>query len=87
MSGLMGNLTHVGDSTPAPDSGPALEVGELALPLMPFQRKSVKEALAFPGARCLLASDMGTGKTAVMLSVTVACIEADIRPVVWVVPP
>jgi SWI/SNF-related matrix-associated actin-dependent regulator 1 of chromatin subfamily A len=30
---------------------------------------------------------MGTGKTAVMLSVTVACIEAGIRPVVWVVPP
>ena len=59
MSGLMGNLTHVGDSTPAPDSGPALEVGELALPLMPFQHKNVKEALAFPNARCLLASDMG----------------------------
>ena len=87
MSGLMGNLTHVGDSTPAPDSGPALEVGELALPLMPFQHKNVKEALAFPNARCLLASDMGTGKTAVMISVTVACIEADLRPVVWVVPP
>ena len=87
MGGLFGNLTHVGDSTPDPDSGPALEPGELALPLRDFQHRNVKEALAFPGARCLLASDMGTGKTAVMLSVTVACIEADIRPVVWVVPP
>ena len=87
MGGLMGNLTHVGDSTPDPDSGPALEPGELDLPLRDFQHRNVKEALAFPGARCLLASDMGTGKTAVMLSVTVACIEADIRPVVWVVPP
>ena len=87
MGGLFGNLTHVGDSTPDPDSGPALEPGELALPLRDFQHRNVKEALAFPSARCLLASDMGTGKTACMLSVTVACIEADIRPVVWVVPP
>jgi SWI/SNF-related matrix-associated actin-dependent regulator 1 of chromatin subfamily A len=84
MAGLFDNLTHVGDSTPV-EPGPELEVGELALPLMDFQRTNVKEALSFN--RCLLASDMGTGKTAVMLSVTVACIEAGIRPVVWVVPP
>ncbi len=88
MGGLMGNLTHVGDSTPDPDdSGPALEPGELALPLRDFQHRNTKEALAFPNSRCLLASDMGTGKTAVMISVTVACIEAGIRPVCWVVPP
>ena len=85
-AGLFAGLSHTGAHAPDyTEPGPELEVGELALPLMDFQRMNVKEALSFN--RCLLASDMGTGKTAVMLSVTVACVAAGIRPVVWVVPP
>tara|TARA_Y100001951_G_scaffold104386_1_gene115827 strand:- start:112 stop:1614 length:1503 start_codon:yes stop_codon:yes gene_type:complete len=87
-AGLFAGVSHVGAHGPDYYEDKGLEVfTDLAIPLLDFQERDVRKALAFPGSRCLLASDMGVGKSCQMASITAACIEAGIRPVLWVVPP